>query len=200
MIDDLPQGKLREDIREPNSQYLGDLLPSVVPLGGHSETNYYQIISSPPLAYSPPQVMRVSRLLRKLSIQSRSAAEETVRILPLTLVKVVAKVGENEVQLKFLLTTLKLLQRLAIQPAIGEDAVQNVLVRINLAKKDLVSGFYVRSASSFKDYSPCLTIIRNKKSEGSFHIHTTVRYAFQISLTFCRYLREDFLSVAGSYF
>ena len=143
--------------------------------------------------------MKVSRLLRKLSIQSRSAAEETVRILPLTLVKVIAKVGENEVRLKFPLTTLKLLQRLAIRPAMGEDAVQNVLVCINLAKKDLVSGFYVRSASSFKDYSPCLTIIRNKTSEGSFYIHTTVRYAFQISLIFCRYLREDFLSVAGSY-
>ncbi|KAK3168549.1 hypothetical protein OEA41_004997 [Lepraria neglecta] len=197
--DDLPQGKLREDIREPNSQNLGDLLPSVVPLSGYSETNYDQIISSPPLAYSPPRVMKVSRLLRKLSIQTRSAAEETVRTLPPTLVKVIAKVGENELQLKFPLTTLTILQRLAIRPAMGEDVVQNVVVHINLAKKDLVSGFYVRPASSFKDYSPWLMMTGEETPEGSFYIYTTVRYAFQLSLILWRHLREDFVSVASSY-
>lgn len=86
----------------------------------------------------------VSRLLAKLHIEPASSFDDMLATLPVTIIDMVERVGENEVELRFPITNLTMLQRHAI--AVGE--AESFFVRLKFSSKGIPTEFCVHLAET----------------------------------------------------
>ncbi|KAK4697508.1 hypothetical protein P7C71_g579, partial [Lecanoromycetidae sp. Uapishka_2] len=138
---------------------------------------------------------RVSELLEELGIEIPSLADDMLAALPPELLVLIEKIGENEVEMQFPLSSLTALQRAAM----GAGDAQSLLVRMVIGNKDVPPGFCVHLSNTtrpnlgdeqhtpwlvFKDRhgsAPNMQYCRGRPSRG----------AYQLSRLIWRHLEED---------
>ncbi len=141
----------------------------------------------------------VSKLLAKLHIEPPSSFDDMLATLPVAIVDMVEKVGENEVELQFPLTNLKMLQKHAI--AAGE--AENFLVRLNFSSKGIPTEFCVHlSGTDFgeiREHTPWDVFRGISAPQKHFCYGQPSRGVYQLSRILWRRLREDFVSLENIY-
>ena len=134
-------------------------------------------------------------LLRKLNIETPSVADDALATMPSTLIDVVKKLGDNQVELQFLVGRSTKLQNRAL----GAHAAQSLLVRLILPSRDLSAGFCVhvhesRNALAIGDHqhSPWMITSSDTGPNLPYCRGVTKRGEYQLSRILYRSLRQRF--------
>ena len=141
----------------------------------------------------------VSRLLAKLHIEPPSGFDDMLATLPVTIVDMVERVGENMVELRFPITSLSKLQKRAI--AAGE--AENFFVRLEFSSKGIPTKFCVHLAGTdFGDIKEH-TLYDVPQDESTPYQHFCYgqpsRGVYQLSRIVWRRLYQDFVSLENIY-
>ena len=141
----------------------------------------------------------VSRLLAKLHIEPPSSFDDMLATIPVTIVDMVERVGENKVELRFPITNLSKLQKHAI--AAGE--AENFFVRLDFSSKGIPTKFCVHLAGTdFGDIREH-TLFDVSPSDSAPRQHFCYgrpsRGVYQLSRIVWRRLRQEFVSLENIY-
>ena len=141
----------------------------------------------------------VSRLLTKLHIEASSSFDDMLAALPMTIVDVVERVGENEVELRFPITNLSTLQKHAIAAAEAE----NFFVRFEFSSKGMPTKFCVHLAGTnvgdIKGHTPWDISRGEVAPQQHFCYGRPSRGVYQLSRIVWRRLRKGFVSLENIY-
>lgn len=141
----------------------------------------------------------VSRLLAKLHIEPPSSFDDMLATLPVTVVDMVERVGENKVELRFPITNLSILQK----PAIAAGEAENFFVRLEFSSKGMPTKFCVHLAGT--DFGDIREYTQFNVSPGASAPHQHFCYGqpsrgvYQLSRIVWRRLRQGFVSLENIY-
>ncbi|KAK0514168.1 hypothetical protein JMJ35_003890 [Cladonia borealis] len=141
----------------------------------------------------------VSRLLAKLHIEVSSGFDDMLAALPMTIVDMVERVGENEVELRFPITNLSTLQKQAI--AAGE--VESFFVRLEFSSKGIPTKFCVHLAGAdfggIRKHTPWNVSRGDLASQQHFCHGQPSRGVYQLSRILARRLPQEIGSLEDIY-
>ena len=132
-------------------------------------------------------------ILQRLNIETPSMADDAIATIPSTLMDVVKKLGDNQVELQFLVDRPTKLQNRAL----GAYEAQSLFVRLILPSRDLSAGFCVhvhesRNALAIDDHqhSPWMVTPSGTVPNLPYCRGVTKRGEYQISRILHRSLRK----------
>ncbi|KAM0794147.1 hypothetical protein BDR22DRAFT_717550 [Usnea florida] len=141
-------------------------------------------------------------LLKKLNIEIPSVADDALATMPSALIDVVKKLGDNQVELQFLVDRSTKLQNRAL----GAHAAQSLFVRLIIPSKDLLAGFCVhvhesRNALAINDHqhSPWMITSSGTGPNLPYCRGVTKRGEYQLSRILYRSLRKRFEPLGKTY-
>ena len=141
----------------------------------------------------------VSRLLAKLHIEAPSGFDDMLAALPMTIVDMVERVGEKEVELRFPITNLSTLQKHAT--AAGE--VESFFVRLEFGSKGIPTKFCVHLAGAdfggTRKHTPWNVSRGNLAPQQHFCHGQSSRGVYQLSRIVARHLRQEIGSLENIY-
>ena len=141
----------------------------------------------------------VKRLLAKLHIEAPSSFDHMLARLPVTIVDMVERVGEEEVELRFPITNLSMLQKHAI--AAGE--AESFYVRLKFSSSGAPTEFCVHLAAT--DFGDIRKHTQWNVYQGHFAPQRQFCYGqpsrgvYQLSRIVARRLRKEFVSLENIY-
>lgn len=138
----------------------------------------------------------VSRLLAKLHIEPPSSNfDNMLATLPVTIVDMVERAGENEVELRFPITNLTMLQKRAI--AAGK--AESIFVRLKFGSKGIPTEFCVHLAGTdigeSRKHTPWDVSRGDSAPQQRFCYGQPSRGVYQLSRMVWRRLRKEFVSL-----
>ena len=141
----------------------------------------------------------VSRLLAKLHIEPPSNFDNMLATLPVTIVDMVERAGENEVELRFPITNLTMLQKRAI--AAGK--AESIFVRLKCGSKGIPTEFCVHLAGTdigeTRKHTPWDVSRGDAAPQQRFCYGQPSRGVYQLSRIVWRRLRKEFVSLEDIY-
>ena len=150
------------------------------------------------LSLSAVDPSSVSRLLAKLHIEPPSSFDDMLATLPVTIVDMVERAGENEVELRFPITNLSMLQKNAI--AAGE--AESFFVRLKFSSRGIPTEFCVHLAGT--DFGDIRKHTQWNVSQGHFASQQRCygrpsRGVYQLSRIMTRHWPKEFVSLENIY-
>lgn len=137
----------------------------------------------------------ISEMLRGINIEDPSPVEDELAKLPTTLVGLVEKVSDREVELQFPLTRLRPLQRIAM----GVDNAQSLTLRLDLGDYSIPAGFCLHfnseSTSSENVHHPWEIARIDRIPDGPFCHGRANRTSYQLARNLTRHLQNGFKSL-----
>ena len=141
----------------------------------------------------------VSEILAKLHIEAPSGFDDMLAMLPVTIVDMVERVGEKEVELRFPITNLSMLQKRAI--AAGE--AESFYVRLKFSSSGIPTEFCVHLAGTdfgnIKGHTPWNVSQGYFAPQQHFCYGQPSRGVYQLSRIVWRRLRREFVSLENIY-
>ena len=140
----------------------------------------------------------VSRLLAKLHIEATSGFDDMLAALPMTIVDMVERVGEKEVELRFPITNLSTLQKQAI--AAGE--AESFFVRLEFGSKGIPTKFCVHLGADLggtRKHTPWNVSRGSLAPQQHFCHGQSSRGVYQLSHIVARHLRQEIRSLENIY-
>ena len=141
----------------------------------------------------------VSRLLAKLHIEPPSSFDDMLATLPVTIVDMVERAGKNEVELRFPITNLSMLQKHAI--AAGE--AESIFIRLKFSSKGIPTEFCVHLAGTdigeTREHTPWDVSHGDFAPRQRFCYGQPSRGVYQLSRMVWRRLRKKFVSLEDIY-
>ena len=140
----------------------------------------------------------VSNLLAKLHIEPPSSFHDMLATLPVTIVDMVEKAGEKEVELRFPITNLSMLQKHAM--AAGE--AESIFVRLKFGPEGIPSEFCIHLAGTdfgdTREHTPW-NVSGGNAPQQHFCYGQPSRGIYQLSRALWRRLRKPFVSLENIY-
>ena len=140
----------------------------------------------------------VSKLLAKLHIEPPSSFHDMLATLPVTIVDMVERVGEKEIELRFPIMNLSMLQKHAM--AAGE--AESIFVRLKFGPKGIPNEFCIHLAGTglndTREHTPW-NVSRGNAPQQHFCYGQPSRGVYQLSRILWRHLRKRFVSVENIY-
>ena len=141
----------------------------------------------------------VSSLLAKLRIEPPSSFDDMLATLPVTIVDMVERAGENEIELRFPITNLSMLQKHAM--VAGE--AESIFVRLKFSPKGTPTEFCIHLAGTdfggTREHTPCNVSRGDFAPQQHFCYGQPSRGVYQLSRTVWRRLRKTFVSLEDIY-
>ena len=141
----------------------------------------------------------VSRLLAKLHIEPPSRFDDMLATLPVTIVDMVERAGKDEVELRFPITNLSMLQKNAITA--GE--AESIFIRLKFGSKGIPTEFCVHLAGTdigeTRKHTPWDVSRGNFAPQQRFCYGQPSRGVYQLSRMVWRRLRKKFVSLEDIY-
>ena len=141
----------------------------------------------------------VSRLLAKLHIEPPSRFDEMLATLPVTIVDMVERAGKDEVELRFPITNLSMLQKRAI--AAGE--AESIFIRLKFDPKGIPTEFCIHLAGTdigeTRKHTPWVISRGDSAPQKRFCYGQPSRGVYQLSRMVWRRLRKKFVSLEDIY-
>ena len=180
-----PAGAPRLEDLETTSEYLRDRRVELL-----AEAQRLECLR---LSLSSVEPQSTLDLLQRLNIETPSVADDALATIPSTLMDVVKKLGDNQVELHFLVDRPTKLQNRAL----GAYNAQSLFVRLIIPSRDLSAGFCVhvhesRNALAIDDHqhSPWMVTPSGKVPNLPYCRGVTKRGEYQLSRILHRSLRK----------